>query len=96
MIIHDIRPEVRQAIEDSIREVLHEYELVSYTIEPKEDASGDEAIFVDLYHRPDLQFLDARATGKLRDTLSKRLLELREYRFPYTSHHIRRAESSKR
>ena len=89
MIVHDIRPEVLRAIEDSIREVLHEYELESYQIEPKEDASGDEAIFIDLNYRLSQQPFETVMTSKIRNAVMDRLLELQENRFPYVRHNFK-------
>ena len=92
MVIHDIRPEVRKAIEDSIGDVLGDYELESYYIQPREDASGDEAIFVDLNYRLNRKPFDSALTSKIRSLVIDRLHDLGEFRFAYLRHNLHREQ----
>ncbi|MFM9976089.1 MAG: hypothetical protein ACKVON_16135 [Beijerinckiaceae bacterium] len=86
MIVHDIRPEVRQAIEDSIQEVMQDHALQSIQIVPKEDASGDEAIFVHLKHGFSEQPFASSLSSDLQHRVLDRLIALGEYRFAYIGH----------
>ena len=89
MIINDIRPEIKQAIQASIDRFLTGYKLESFSIEPRENFDGDDAIFVDIYYDFNNCAYDPSISGNLRSDIGKRLYELGEFRFAYIGHHFK-------
>lgn len=96
MIINDIRPEIKQAIKDSIGVYLADYELERFSIEPRENFDGDDAIFVDIYYEFNDRAYDPSISGNLRSDIGKKLYELGEYRFAYIGHHFKPEQQVKR
>ena len=93
--LHKIAPEVRAAIETTIREKLKGYDLESVSIEPGEDHDGDEAIFIELNYKLNERPFDSALIGAVRSDFRSRLVDLGELRFPYTRHNLQLGQKFK-
>ena len=83
MTVEDIRPIVINAIRQKVAEMLRGYEIESCEIEGREDAAGDDAIFITVHYRlVDLPY-DSGLSIPLRSAIWKIFEELRERRIPY-------------
>jgi hypothetical protein len=93
--LHKIAPEVRAAIEATLKDKLKGYELESFSIEPGEDHDGDEAIFIELNYKLSERPFDSALLGVVRSDLRRRLIDLGELRFPYTRHQLHKGQKFK-
>ena len=96
MIINDIRPEIKQAIQDSIGSFLSGYELERFSIEPREDFDGDDAIFVDIFYKFSPREYDPEISAALRSDVLEKISGMREPRFAYIRHHFKQGQQVKR
>ena len=90
MLIEDIHPKVVETIRSTIMDMLSDYEITRIDVEAREDSTGDDAIFVDVYRRPTEKPFDAEQSLNMRMEVSDRVYKLGDRRFPYISyHHVR-------
>ena len=75
-------------IKSIIDRMLDQYEIEKYAIRVENDASGDEAIFVELWYRLDAREFDPSVIGAVQTAVSRMLQEHDEVRFPYIRHHL--------
>jgi hypothetical protein len=83
-----IKPKVKAAIDRILRDNLSRYGFVGATIEPREDHTGDPAIFVDAEYRLSDEPVDSRVTLATLSMLRAQLIALGDDRFPYLRHHF--------
>ena len=91
----EIRPEVRAAIEETLRSLLKDYALESYSIDAGEDYDGDAAIFVVLNYEPNERAFDAELHYEVRSDISKKLFALGERRYAYVRHNLHDGQKPK-
>lgn len=96
MIINDIRPEIKQAIQDSIGTYLADYELERFSIEPREDFDGDDAIFVDIFYKFSPRAYDPEISSTLQLNVLEKISDMQEPRFVYIRHHFKQGQQVKR
>ena len=94
-MLREIRPEVRAAIEATLKSKLKGYELESWSVEPGEDHDGDEAIFIELHYKLSERPFDSALLGVVRSDLRDKLVDLGELRFPYTRHQLHKGQKFK-
>jgi hypothetical protein len=87
-ILTEIRPEVRTAIETTLKSLLKDYELESYSIDAGEDDYGEEAIFVVLHYKLNERAFDSELQYAVRSDISRKLIELGERRYAYVRHNL--------
>ena len=75
-------------IKSIIDRMLDQYDIEKYALSVAHDATGDEAIFVDLWYRLGVREFDPSVIAAVRSTVSKMLQEHNESRFPYIRHHL--------
>lgn len=92
MITTAIRPVIETEIRKTIAELIADEDLESVTIEPREDAAGEEAIFIDIRYRSSKQDHVAGGLAALLKSLSARLIAKGEIRFPYINNHYYSAQ----
>lgn len=87
MITEAIQPKVVEAIKSTITTMLSGYEITRIDVEAREDSTGDDAIFVDVYQRRSEKPFDARKSLEMRAEVSGRVRRLGDKRFPYIFYH---------
>ena len=91
----DLKPELRDRIKTIVDGVLHQYDIEAFDIKVAEDASGDEAIFVDLRYRLSAREFDPGLMGKVRSAVRSMLVDNDELRFPYIRHRLQEGQKVK-
>jgi hypothetical protein len=86
--MNDIRPDLKSGIKTIIDGMLSQYDLETCGIEVAEDASGDDAIFVDLCYRLSPKEFDPTLISDVRSAVREMLIANGEYRFPFIRHHL--------
>ena len=94
-MLREIRPEVRAAIEATLKSKLKDHELASWSIEPGEDHDGDAAIFIELHYKLSERPFDSAILGAVASELSDKLVGMGEFRFPYTRHRLHKGQKFK-
>lgn len=82
-------------INSIIEGMLGDYDIESTHIEVAEDASGDEAIFIDLNYRLSAREFDPAVINAVLSAVSTMLIENGEHRFPDIRHHLPRGQKVK-
>jgi hypothetical protein len=88
MITTAIRPAIEKEIRKIIAERLQNYDVESVRIEPREDATGDDAIFIDIRYRLVAREFDPGLNSTVRSAVIESLFAHGETRFPYIRHHL--------
>jgi hypothetical protein len=86
--VADLKPELRNQIKVIIDGELHQYDIETVDIKIAEDASGDEAIFVDVRYLLSQRAFDPKQMNKVRSAVRSMLVDNNELRFPYIRHHL--------
>jgi hypothetical protein len=86
--VADLKPELRNQIKTIIDGELHQYDIETLDIKIAEDASGDEAIFVDVRYLLSQREFDPKQMNKVRSAVRSMLVDNNELRFPYIRHHL--------
>jgi hypothetical protein len=87
MLIEAIHPKVVETIKSTIMTMLSDYEITRIDVEAREDSTGDDAIFVDVYQRRSDKPFDAGKSLEMRAEVSSRVRRLGDTRFPYIFYH---------
>ena len=91
----DLKPELKNQIKAIIDGVLHQYDIETLDIKIAEDASGDEAIFVDVRYLLSQREFDPKQMSKVRSAVRSMLVDNNELRFPYIRHHLQDGQKVK-
>ena len=91
----DLKPELRDRIKAIVDGVLHQYDIEALDIKVAEDASGEEAIFVDLRYLLSPREFDPKLMSKVRSSVRSMLVDNDELRFPYIRHHFQDGQKVK-
>jgi hypothetical protein len=95
MLIEAIHPKVVETIKTTIMTMLSDYDITRIDVEAREDSTGDDAIFVDVYRRPSDKPFDAQRSLELRTEVWDRVYRLGDKRFPYIFYHHVRGQDAK-
>lgn len=77
--------EVRALAETTLRPVFGEQNVERIDVRARDDWTGDPALYIDVFVDPDMGAPDAERWLRARRSLSDRLLELGDMRFPFVS-----------
>jgi hypothetical protein len=88
MITTAIRPAIEKEIRKIIAEQLTDYDVETVRIEAREDATGDDAIFIDIRYRLVSTEFDPALNSSVRAAVIEHLFAHGETRFPYIRHHL--------
>lgn len=83
-----IRPEIAQAIEDTIAPAMRRMGYQGLRIEEGENHAGEPVIFVHVGYSAQGDPIDSKVVADLVYRLRVRLLALGEERFPHIRHHF--------
>ena len=88
MLAEAISPQIIETIQSTVRTMLGDYDITSCEIAMKEDAAGDDAIFVDVRYRLSTAEFDPQKSAGVRSAIWRKLYDLGERRVPYIRHHL--------
>ena len=80
----DLKAKVRAIIDD----MLGQYDIEQCRFEVRDDATGDEAIFIDLTYRLNAKEFDGSVINQLRSAVRSVLIDSGDDRFPYIRHRL--------
>jgi hypothetical protein len=93
--MNNLSAKIKRQIASIIDDMLKHYDLETCGVEVAEDASGDEAIFVDLCYKLSPREFDPVIISDVRSAVREMLLANNEIRFPYIRHHLQSGQKVK-